>query len=83
MHRDHPSRMLTVRQARVREEPTMYPTNEVRLAAIIEGHHERARHRRAINAALAAGPARIGRRITQPSEAGSVPRPARPAAQSS
>jgi hypothetical protein len=61
----------------------MYPMTEVRLAAVIERHQERARHRRAINAALAARSARIGRWTTQPSEPGSVTRPARPAAQSS
>ena len=61
----------------------MYPTNEVRVAAVIERHQERARHRREINAALAARPARIGRWTTQPPEPGSVSRPVRPAAQSS
>ena len=51
----------------VRREPGMYPTNEVRLAAIMERHQERARHRRAVSAAVPEGPARIGAWITQPS----------------
>jgi hypothetical protein len=61
----------------------MYPTNEVRLAAVIERHHERARHRRAISAAQAPSPTRIGRWITEPSSERTSALAVVPAAQSS
>ena len=61
----------------------MYPTTEVRLAAVIERHHERARHRRAISAAQAPSPARMGRWITEPSSERAGALPVLPAAQSS
>ncbi len=61
----------------------MYPTSEVRLNALIERHNERSRHRRAVNAALAATPERMGRSIMRPSVRATANQPVEAAAHSS
>ena len=61
----------------------MYPITETRLGAVIERHEERARHRRALSAAVGPTPARIGRWITQPSRRRAGARVVEPAARSS